>query len=105
MLVIRASEITSFKTPKGINAKKLLENQSFKIMNLILQPGEVVEKHEAPMDIFFYVVKGKGYVQDDEEEVLLEATDILFCDKEIPHGLRAAEEEFHVLVVFNQTSG
>ncbi|MFA5383405.1 MAG: cupin domain-containing protein [Eubacteriales bacterium] len=105
MNVIKVNDIATFKTPRGVTAKKILENQSFKIMNLLLQPGEVVEKHDAPVDIFFYVVKGKGYIQENDEEVLLEANDILYCMKKVPHGLRAGEEEFNVLVVFNQTSG
>ena len=67
MEVIKMTEVSQFKTPKGIMARKLLENQSFVIMNILLKPGEVLEKHEAPVDVFFYVVKGKGVILIGDE--------------------------------------
>jgi quercetin dioxygenase-like cupin family protein len=62
-------------------------------MNLLFKPGEVLEKHKTPVDVFFYVVKGKGFIEIGDEESLVEATDIVFSPKGIPHGLRALPEE------------
>lgn len=74
-------------------------------MNLLLKQGEVVEKHKSPVDVFFYVVKGRGHIQLGDEEGLVEATDIVFSAKGVPHGLRALpDEEFQVLVVKNPLS-
>lgn len=105
MDVVKMADVAQFKSPKGIAARKLLENRSFVIMNLLLKPGEVLEKHKTPVDVFFYVVKGGGFVQIGDEESPVEATDIVFSPKGIPHGLRALPgEEFHVLVVKNPLS-
>lgn len=105
MEVIKMSEIKTFQSPKGIMARKLLDNPSFTIMNLLLKPGEVLEKHKTPIGVFFYVVRGKGIVQIGDSEEPVEATDIVFSPKGIPHSLKALPgEEFQVLVVKNPVS-
>lgn len=105
MEVVKMTGVAQFKSPKGITARKLMENDSFIIMNLLFKPGEVLEKHKTPVDVFFYVVKGKGFIEIGDQESLVEATDIVFSPKGIPHGLRALpDDEFQVLVVKNPLS-
>lgn len=105
MEIIKMAGVSSFQSPRGVTARKLLENQSFIIMNLLLKPGEIVEKHKSPVDVFFYVVKGKGVIEIGDGEGTVKATDIIFSPKGIPHGLRALpEEELQVLVVKNPLS-
>ncbi|MDF9407377.1 cupin domain-containing protein [Pelotomaculum isophthalicicum JI] len=106
MKLVRLENIATFITPKGITAKKILENKSFVIMNILLKSGEVLEKHEASVDIFFYVMKGKGIIQIGNEEEYIGATDIVFSPKGTPHGLKTLPgEELQVLVVKNPISG
>ncbi len=100
MEVVRMSEVPTFATPLGILARKLLEQPAFLIMNLLLKPGETVEKHVMPDDAFFYVVKGSGKIMIGEEETSVGETDIIFSPKNTPRGLRALPgKEFHVLIV------
>lgn len=105
MEVVRMSQIPTFTSPMGVTARKLLEKPSFIVMNLLLKPEEVIEKHSSPIDIFFYVVKGSGKIDISNEEALVEATDIVFCPQGTLHGLRAStEEEFQVLGIKNPLS-
>lgn len=100
MEVVRMSEVPAFTTPMGFAARRLLDRPSFLIMNLLLKPGETVEKHVMPDDAFFYVVKGSGKILIGEEETDAGETDIVFSPKNTPRGLRALPgQEFHVLIV------
>lgn len=100
MEVVKMSEVPTFTTPMGFAARKLLDKPSFLIMNLLLKPGEAVEKHAMPDDAFFYVVRGSGIIEIGEEQTSAGVTDIVFSPKNTPRGLRASlEQEFHVLIV------
>ena len=93
-------EVPTFTTPIGFLARKLLDKPAFLIMNLLLKPGETVEKHSMPDDAFFYVVKGSGIIAIGEEETDAGETDIVFSPKNTPRGLQASPgQEFHVLIV------
>jgi quercetin dioxygenase-like cupin family protein len=100
MEVVRMSEVPVFTTPTGFSARKLLDSSSFLIMNLLLKPGEAVEKHDMPDDAFFYVVKGSGVIEIGEEQTNAGETDIVFSPKNTPRGLHASPDQvFHVLIV------
>lgn len=105
MEVIKMSEVKTFVTPVGVLARKLLDHSSFLIMNLLLKPGEAVEKHNMPDDAFFYVVKGSGIIEIGEEQTSAGETDIVFSPKNTPRGLSASpDREFHVLIVRSPVS-
>ena len=65
-----------------------------------LKPGEALKKHITPVDVFFYVLEGKGVVEigDETEEV---SRDMLIeSPAKIPHRLmNPGDEVFRVLVV------
>ncbi|MFW6265125.1 MAG: cupin domain-containing protein, partial [Bacillota bacterium] len=53
-----------------------------------------------PVDVFFYIVKGKGTLQIGEEKAVVEATDIITCPPNTKMSLNADQgEEFVVLNV------
>ena len=105
MELIRMSEAPTFTTPAGFTARTLLDNQAFTVVNLILKPGETVEKHTTPVDLFFYVIRGSGKIQVEDEEATVVQTDIVFSPKNTSRGLQASPvEELHVLVVRNPIS-
>ena len=69
-------------------------------MNLNLQPGEEVPQHKVPVDVFFYVVSGKGTIQIGEEKAVVSATDIIVCPPNTNMALWADQGEiFSVLNV------
>jgi len=72
----------------------------------MLKDGEAVDTHVTPVDVFFYVVRGRGVIEIGEERTTVEATDIVFSPKNIPHAVRSLPGggEFEVLVVKNPAS-
>ena len=100
MQVIKLEDLTKVKTPRGVTGKKVYDAEPVNIMNLMLRSGEVVDTHVTPVDVFFYVVRGKGKIVVGEESGVVEATDIVISPKDIPHSVHASEgEDFDILVV------
>ncbi|SFR06345.1 Mannose-6-phosphate isomerase, cupin superfamily [Desulfoscipio geothermicus DSM 3669] len=93
------SELPTFKSPKGITARKLLDKDGLVLMNLLFKPGEVLEMHTTPQNVVFYVVNGEGTITIGDEESKVKKDELVYSPKGIPHGLKAAGgQEFHVLV-------
>lgn len=100
MQIIKMNEIEGSVNPRGVLAKQLLSHEHTKIMNLVLKPGDEVPQHKVPVDVFFYVVSGKGTIMIGEEKSVLEATDIVVCPPQEAMALWADQgEEFSVLNV------
>lgn len=100
MEVIRTGEAPVFLNPRGVRAKKLLDKEAVQVTNLLLQPGERVDTHVTPVDVFFYVVSGRGTVEVGAQKAAVQAQDLVFSPKNVPHALQAAKDaSFEVLVV------
>ncbi len=100
MEVIRMSEAAVILNPRGIRARKLLDKAAVQVTNLLLQPKERVDTHVTPVDVFFYVVNGRGTVEIGAETAAVQAQDLVFSPKNVPHALQAAQDApFEVLVV------
>ncbi len=100
MDVIKLDLLPKTVTPRGVTARKVFGSPHVNIMNLLLNPGEGVDPHSTPVDVFFYVVRGKGKIVIGEETAIVESTDIIISPKDIPHAVYASEGvEFEILVV------
>ncbi|WP_018248693.1 cupin domain-containing protein [Orenia marismortui] len=100
MEIIKMDQVEGSKNKRGVVAKKLLKHDNAQIMNLVLSPGDVVPEHSVPVDVFFYIVEGKGTLQIGDEESVVEAKDIIICPPNTKMSLKAdQEEEFVVLNV------
>ena len=59
-----------------------------------------LDTHVTPVDVFFYVVSGRGSVEIGAEKAAVQAQDLVFSPQNVPHALQAAEDApFEVLVV------
>jgi len=74
------------KNPHGIEAKKIHENDHVQVIHITLKPGEKLVKHHTHVDVFFYVLEGKGIVEigDDKKEVSRDT--LIDSPANIPHG-------------------
>lgn len=85
---------------RGVTAKQLLKNDNVQVMNLVLNPGDKVPAHSVPVNVFFYIVEGKGTLKIGEEEAEVEARDIITCPPNTEMELTADQDEvFKVLNV------
>lgn len=76
------------ETPHGIEARCIHENDHVQVMYLKLAPGEALKPHTTPVDVFFYVLEGRGEVSTGAETVEVEAETIVDSPKGIGHCWR-----------------
>lgn len=100
MEIIKMDEIEGSENKRGVVAKGLLKNDNVQVMNLVLEPGDVVPEHAVPVNVFFYIVEGTGTLQIGDEEAVVEAKDIIPCPPDTTMSLEANQgEKFVVLNV------
>jgi len=100
MDIIKMEQIEGKVNARGVTAKQLISHKNAKVMNLILNPGDIVPEHKVPVDVFFYIVSGKGTIKIGEEEAVVEETDIILCPPNTLMALKADQgETFKVLNV------
>ncbi|MFT5873921.1 MAG: quercetin dioxygenase-like cupin family protein [Clostridium sp.] len=98
MEIIRMNELEGKKNMRGVVTKQLINHDNTRVMNLTLAPGDEVPQHKVPVDVFFYVVSGKGTIQIGEDKALVTAEDIIVCPPNTNMALWADQgEKFSVL--------
>ncbi|WGS65489.1 cupin domain-containing protein [Marinitoga aeolica] len=86
----------------GINfdGRKIFTSKKIELVLISLEPGEKVNKHAVPFDTIFFVSKGKGIVEFENNDISVNENDMIFCDKNLEHGLKNnSEDKFNVLVI------
>jgi len=69
--ITRVYEIGGFQNPHAVEAKRLYDTDNAEAIHMALKPGQSLKKHITPVDVFFYVLEGKGIVEigDEKQEV------------------------------------
>lgn len=100
MQIIKLNDIKGSINPKGIESKIVLKHEDATITKISLKPGDVLGKHKVPVNVFFYVVNGKGTIGIGEEEAVVVEDEIIVCPKDTMMTLRADQDrEFEVINV------
>ena len=71
MEITKVSETSTSKNPHGVDARPIYNHENAQVIVLTIQPGESLKRHITPVDVFFYVLEGKGVVEvgDEKKEV------------------------------------
>jgi len=100
MEIIKLSELEAKKNKRGVIAKAVLKHENAQVMNLILSPGDRVPGHQVPVDVFFYVIEGKGTLRIGDESSVVEAGTVITCPPNTEMELKADQgAKFEVLNV------
>lgn len=100
MKTINYKDIDTMKNPHGVDAKKLFEIEHVQVIHMLIKPGESLKRHSTPVDVFFYVLEGEGYVEVGDEKKLITKDTLVESPKNIPHILyNEGKVDFRVLVV------
>jgi len=100
MKVTKVDGVSVFQNPHEVEAKRIFEDKKASVIHMALKPGQSLKKHTTPVDVFFYVLEGKGVVEIGDEEVEVEKDTLIESPKGIPHLLRnIGEGVFRFLVV------
>jgi len=100
MKVAKVSEFSVFQNPHGVEAKKIYASTKADVVFMSLKPSQSLKKHTTPVDVFFYILEGKGEVEIGEETQEVKKDTIVESPKGIPHLLRnTGASVFKFLVV------
>jgi len=100
MKITRLDDVTSQPNPHHVDARKVYDTEHAVAVVITLRPGEALKRHITPVDVFFYVLQGKGTVEiGDERETVGEGT-LVESPARIPHRwINESNAVFRVLVV------
>jgi len=100
MKTIRISEAEARKNPHDVDARKLYDSEHAMVTHITLKPGEQLKKHITPVDVFFYVLQGKGIIEIGEEKKEVEMDTLIDSPAKIPHcWYNESNSDLRVLVV------
>lgn len=100
MRIVKVEEIEPFQNAHGVDARKIYQTQDADVIYMVLSAGQSLKRHTTPVDVFFYILEGKGVVEVGEEAQEVGADTVVDSPKGIPHLLRnTGEGVFRFLVV------
>lgn len=87
-------------TPHKVDVRKLYDTKNAITVHITLKPGESLKKHITPVDVFFYVLEGKGIVEIGEEKKEVTKDSLIDSPARIPHcWYNESDEILRFLVV------
>jgi len=100
MNITKVCETSCFQNQHCVEAKEIYSTANSQVIRMSLEPKQALKKHTTPVDVFFYILEGKGIVEIGEEIMAVEKDTIIDSPKGIPHLLRNnGEGLFRFLVV------
>ncbi len=85
MEITKVSETPTSKNPHAVNARQIYNHKNAQVIVLTLQPGESLKRHITPVDVFFYVLEGKGVVEVGDEKKQVSKDTIIHSPAKIIH--------------------
>jgi len=90
----------SVPNPHGVQVSRLYDTPHAQAMHITLQPGERLRRHATPVDVFFYVLEGRGVVEIGDEQEEVGPDTLIDSPARLPHCWRNdGNETLRVLVV------
>lgn len=85
MKALHISDIAINANIHGVETRKFQENAYVQAVHLTLKPGEKLKKHITGVDVFFYVLEGKGIVEIGDEKKEVSKDTYIDSPAHIPH--------------------
>ncbi len=100
MEVVNVREAALVQTPHRVKASRLYDTQHAQVVHITLEPGESLKKHVTPVDVFFYVLEGRGVVEIGDEQKEVGPDTLIPSPAQIPHcWYNKSDKPVRVLVV------
>lgn len=77
---------------RGIKAKTMVDHKNATIKNLILDKGDKIPNHQVPVDVTFFILKGKGIISIDGIDYQVKPMDTLTCP---PNTIMSVEADMN----------
>ena len=100
MKVVEMESSPEKPNPHNVSVRTLYDTEHAQAVHIELKPGESLKKHTTPVDVFFYVLEGKGVVEIGGEKQEVGKDTLIESPAKIPHRLlNPGDGIFRVLVV------
>ena len=85
MEITKVSGTASVKNPHGVDARPIYSHENAQVTVLTLKAGESLRRHVTPVDVFFYVLEGRGVVEIGDEKREVEKDSIVHSPAKMLH--------------------
>lgn len=86
--------------PHGVSARPVYATPHAQAVHLTLQPGQRIAPHAPPVDVFFYVLEGRGRIVVGDEDAAVQRDTLVSNRAGVPHGvINDSDGVLRVLVV------
>ncbi len=99
MKITKVKNTVSFQNAHAVEAKKIYDTENAEVIHMALTEGQSLKKHTTPVDVFFYILEGKGEVEIGDEKQTVEKDVLIDSPKGIPHLLRNTGEGIFCFLV------
>ena len=100
MIIKKLSDMPIMKTAHNVDARNLYDTENAVISVITLNPGQSLKKHITPVDVAFYVLKGKGIVEIGTEKQEVGVNTLIESPKDIVHcWYNESDEELSFMVI------
>jgi quercetin dioxygenase-like cupin family protein len=100
MIIKKLSDMPIMKTAHNVDARNLYDTENAVISVITLNPGQYLKKHITPVDVAFYVLKGRGIVEIGTEKQEVGANTLIESPKDIVHcWYNESDEELSFMVI------
>lgn len=100
MKIIRSGKGEILNSPKEFSAIKIFENKDTEIIKIDFEIDGFFKKHVSPVDVWFYILEGKGEVEADETKIDVIKGDLIYSPKGTAHKIKnIGELPLEILVV------
>jgi len=87
MKIVRVEEAPEIANPHKVSVRALHATEHIQVEHLLLQPGEVLKKHVASVDVCLYVLEGQGIVEVGDERREVTPDTLVEIPARSPHRL------------------
>ncbi|MFA7661718.1 MAG: cupin domain-containing protein [Anaerovoracaceae bacterium] len=98
MQVIKSKDMVGEINMRGVSAVHLINETHTRVTKITMHPGDEVPAHDVPVEVFFFVIQGKGTIQIGEELAIVEAQDLVLCPMNTKMSLRADQGDTFVVL-------
>jgi mannose-6-phosphate isomerase-like protein (cupin superfamily) len=100
MIARHLDELSERPNPHGVSVKSIYDHESAQAVHITLLPGQELKKHVTPVDVFFYILEGKGKVEIGDETMDVSKDMTVESPARIPHRImNPFSETMRLLVI------
>ena len=100
MKIKKVDNLEISKNPHKVDARKIYDTKRGQAVHITLDPGESLKRHITPVDVFFYVLEGRGIVEIGDEKKEVGPDTIIESPAKIVHcWYNESNEILRILVV------